>query len=38
VALALGAALGGEALTPRKGVATVLILGAVGVVMSGRRT
>jgi drug/metabolite transporter (DMT)-like permease len=38
VALALGAVLGGEALTPREGVATVLILGAVGVVMSGRRT
>ncbi len=37
VALALGAALAGETLTPREGVATVLVLGAVAVVMSGRR-
>lgn len=38
VALLLGAGLAGEALTPREGVATVLILGAVAVAMLGRNT
>ncbi len=37
VALLLGAAFAGEALTPREGVATLLILGAVAVVLTGPR-
>jgi drug/metabolite transporter (DMT)-like permease len=37
VALALGAAFAGETLTAREGLATLLVLGAVGVVMTGRR-
>jgi drug/metabolite transporter (DMT)-like permease len=37
VALALGATLAGEALTPREGIATLLILGAVAVVLTGRK-
>ena len=37
VALVLGAALAGEVLTPREGVATLLILGAVAVVLTGKR-
>jgi drug/metabolite transporter (DMT)-like permease len=38
VALALGAMLAGEALSLREAAATVLILGAVAVVLTGRRT
>jgi drug/metabolite transporter (DMT)-like permease len=37
VALLLGAAMAGEALTLREGLATLLILGAVAVVLTGRR-
>jgi drug/metabolite transporter (DMT)-like permease len=37
VALALGALLAGEALSLREGAATLLILGAVAVVLTGRR-
>ena len=37
VALGLGAAFAGETLTAREGLATLLVLGAVGVVMTGKR-